>query len=98
MTSGADPILVGVLYDFPQADEGAGFEEALRLGIGEVALDRPVELVARQARGLPAGTAHDVEARYDELREAGVLAIVGPSISGNALVLRGGVAGVEVPL
>jgi branched-chain amino acid transport system substrate-binding protein len=98
MTTGADPILVGVLYDFPQADGGAGFEEAVRLGIAEVVLDRSVELVPRQARGLPAGTAHDVAARYEELREAGVLAIVGPSISDNALVLREFVDSFEVPL
>src|SRR5438874_604791 len=88
VANGAAPILVGILHDFPQHDGGAGFEEAVRLGLGEVELDRPVELVARQAAGLPAGTAHDVDSKYGELRDAGVLAIIGPSISDNALVLR----------
>jgi hypothetical protein len=58
------PILIGVLYDFPQGDGGVLFEEAVHLGLAEVRaggrLDRPVELVSRQAHGLPAGTAHDV--------------------------------------
>src|SRR5438270_10481413 len=45
----ASPLLVGILYDFPQHDAGAGFEEAVRQGLGEVELDRPVELVPRQA-------------------------------------------------
>ena len=33
----AAPILIGVLYDFPQADGGASVEEAIRLGLAEVA-------------------------------------------------------------
>jgi ABC-type branched-subunit amino acid transport system substrate-binding protein len=85
---GGAPILIGVLYDFPQADGGAGFEEAVRQGLQEVELDRPVELVARQAKGLPAGTAHDVRRNFDELVDAGVLAIIGPSISDNGLLVR----------
>jgi branched-chain amino acid transport system substrate-binding protein len=95
------PILIGVLYDFPQADGGAMFEEAVRLGLAEVSaggrLDRPVELVSRQAHGLPAGTAHDVERTFAALVDAGVLAILGPSISDNGLIVapladRAGVA------
>ena len=45
----AAPLLAGILYDFPQHDAGASFEEAVRQGLGEVELDRPVELVPRQA-------------------------------------------------
>src|ERR1022692_3518667 len=85
------PILIGVIYDFPQADGGASVEEALYLGMAEVAstgrIDRPFELVARQARGLPAGTAHDVEKTYAELVDTGVQAVVGPSISDNGLII-----------
>jgi branched-chain amino acid transport system substrate-binding protein len=91
-TPAAAPVLVGVLYDFPQADGGALFEEALRLGIGEVAargrLDREIELMARQSRGLPAGTAHDVEVTFGELVDTGALAVIGPSVSDNGLVVR----------
>ncbi len=85
------PILVGVLYDFPQADGGALFEDAVRLGLAEVEasgrLDRPVELVSRQAHGLPAGTAHHVERTFSDLVDSGVLAVLGPSISDNGLIV-----------
>jgi branched-chain amino acid transport system substrate-binding protein len=88
----AAPLLIGILYDFPQADGGASFEEAVRIGVDEVAasgrLDRPVELVPRQAPGLPAGSAHGVEAVFRELESTGVLASIGPSISDNGLVVK----------
>jgi ABC-type branched-subunit amino acid transport system substrate-binding protein len=85
------PLRFGVLYDFPQHDGGEQFETALRLGLDEVAtagrLDRDVELVARHAAGLPAGTEHDVVRNFGELVDAGVLLVVGPSISDNALIV-----------
>src|SRR4051794_34762184 len=84
----ASPMLVGILYDFPQHDGGAGFEEAVREGLVEVELDRAVELVPRQAAGLPGGTAHDVRRNFTELVDEGVLAIIGPSISDNGLLVR----------
>jgi ABC-type branched-subunit amino acid transport system substrate-binding protein len=88
----AEPVRVGVLYDFPQADGGAFFEEALRLGVAEVGgdgrLDRDVELLTRHAQGLPGGTAHAVETAFAELAAAGVLVIVGPSISDNGIIVR----------
>jgi len=84
----ASPLLIGILYDYPQHDGGASFEEAVRQGLAEVELDRPVELVARQAAGLPGGTAHDVHRNFNELVDAGVLAIIGPSISDNGLLVR----------
>jgi ABC-type branched-subunit amino acid transport system substrate-binding protein len=93
----AAPLLVGVLYDFPQADGGAGFEEALRQGVAEVALDRPVELVSRQAAGLPAGSAHDVRLKFEELVDAGVLVVIGPSISDNGLLVRDWADAAHVP-
>jgi len=89
--SGPEPVLIGVLYDFPQSDGGASFEEALRRGIDEVAargrLDRGVELLRREARGLPGGTAHHVEGSFRELVDAGALIAVGPSISDNGLIV-----------
>jgi ABC-type branched-subunit amino acid transport system substrate-binding protein len=85
------PILIGVLYDFPQGDGGATFEEALRLGLAEAGatgrIDRPFELLPRHARGLPGGTAHEIETAFGELVESGVLAVVGPSISDNGLIV-----------
>ncbi|MHB8439287.1 MAG: ABC transporter substrate-binding protein [Acidimicrobiales bacterium] len=83
-------LLVGVLYDFPQADGGALFEDALRLGF-DAARRRPereITLVPRHATGLPSGSAHAVEQSFSDLADQGVLAVVGPSISDNALVVR----------
>ena len=86
------PILVGLLHDFPQPDGGAAFEAACRLGVEEVGaggrIDRPVHFINRQARGLPLGTAHELEAAFTELAGNGVVAIIGPSISDNALVAK----------
>ncbi|MBV8161624.1 MAG: amino acid ABC transporter substrate-binding protein, partial [Acidimicrobiia bacterium] len=84
----AAPLLVGILYDYPQHDAGASFEDAVRQGLAEVELDRPVELLARQASGLPGGTAHDVRRTFGDLVDAGVLAVIGPSISDNGLLVR----------
>jgi branched-chain amino acid transport system substrate-binding protein len=82
-------VLFGVLYDFPQHDAGASVQEAISLGISRAAdrLDREVELVALQAHGLPAGTIHDVERCFAELVSSGVLAIIGPAVSDNGLVV-----------
>lgn len=86
------PMLIGLLFDFPQFDGGASVEEALSLGVREsldaCGVDRPFELVVRHGRGLPSGSAHDMEHNAAELADAGVLAVVGPSISDNALVVR----------
>jgi ABC-type branched-subunit amino acid transport system substrate-binding protein len=84
----AAPIRIGLLYDFPQQDKGDSFATAVELGLGEAAIDRPVELVRELAAGLPAGTAFDVEQKFSSLEQQGVLAIVGPSISDNGLIAR----------
>ncbi len=89
MANGALPIRVGLLYDYPQAD--GLFAESVRIGIDEVAatgrLDREIELVERQTRGLPAGSEQDVKRGFAELDDEGVIAIIGPSISDNALIV-----------
>jgi ABC-type branched-subunit amino acid transport system substrate-binding protein len=86
------PVRIGLLFDFPQADGGASFEEAVRLGLDEIAatgrLDRPVEFETRLARGLPLGSEHDVTTAFAELDDAGALVILGPSISDNGLIAR----------
>jgi branched-chain amino acid transport system substrate-binding protein len=88
----AAPIRVGLLFDFPQPDQGSSFEHAVRLGIAEVAdtgrLDRDFEFAKELARGLPAGTAHEVEQSFVSLVEAGALCVIGPSISDNGLFVR----------
>jgi branched-chain amino acid transport system substrate-binding protein len=82
------PIRIGFLYDFPQGD--STFTDALRLGLDDVAasgrLDREFEFVEEQARGLPSGSEHDIKRAFAQLDDAGVVAIIGPSISDNALI------------
>lgn len=86
--TGPLPVRIGLLYDFPQGDDL--FAKALRLGVDDVAatgrLDRDIELVERQARGLPGGTEADVVRAFRELVDEDVVAIIGPSISDNALI------------
>jgi ABC-type branched-subunit amino acid transport system substrate-binding protein len=88
MTNGAAPVRIGILYDFPQ--QGRHFADALRLGIDTVTatgrLDRDVELVEEEVAGLPAGSERAVIDGFRTLVEAGAVAIVGPSISDNALI------------
>ena len=88
MANGALPIRVGLLYDFPQGDDL--FLSSLRLGLDEVAasgrLDREFEFVECQARGLPSGSEHDIKRAFAQLDDDGVVAIIGPSISDNALI------------
>src|SRR4051794_4983294 len=86
--AGPLPMRIGLLYDFPQGDDL--FAKALRLGVDEVAatgrLDRDIELVERSARGLPGGSEADVVRAFQELVDDDVVAIIGPSISDNALI------------
>jgi ABC-type branched-subunit amino acid transport system substrate-binding protein len=88
--AGATPIRLGTFYDFPQGDGGAAFEEALRLGLDEIAasgrLDREIEFVSRASSGLPGGSEWDVQTKFAELLAEGPLLIFGPSISDNALI------------
>ncbi len=82
------PILLGVLYDFPQGDHGAAFESALRLGLQACTprSDRPIEFLPEHTRGLPIGSEHELRQGFDNLVGKGALMIVGPSISDNALI------------
>jgi branched-chain amino acid transport system substrate-binding protein len=88
MANGALPIRIGFLYDFPRGD--GLFIDALRLGLDEVAatgrLDREFEFVEDQAQGLPAGSEHDVKRSFAKLDDEGIVALIGPSISDNALI------------
>jgi ABC-type branched-subunit amino acid transport system substrate-binding protein len=83
---------VGVLYDFPQGDGGRYFEDGLRLGLAEQRAEErigeQITLESRQADGLPGGSAESVIDHFDQLVAAGVVAIVGPSISDNGLIVR----------
>ena len=85
------PVRIGMLFAFPPPDDGRGFEAGLRQGIDEVAaagrLDRDVEFVGVAATGLPIGSEHAVVNGFRELEAAGCLAVVGPAISDNGLII-----------
>ncbi|HMC52660.1 MAG TPA: hypothetical protein VKI64_07870, partial [Acidimicrobiales bacterium] len=80
----AGVVRVGVLYDYAQGDGGKYFEDGLRLGLAEVGVDArlgaEIVLAARQADGLPGGSAESVIEGFSALADQGVVAIVGPSI------------------
>jgi ABC-type branched-subunit amino acid transport system substrate-binding protein len=83
---------VGFLYDFPQGDGGRYFEDGVRFGIleqrAEERLGEEIEFVSREADGLPRGSAESVVANFAELEAHEVIAVVGPSISDNGLIVR----------
>jgi ABC-type branched-subunit amino acid transport system substrate-binding protein len=85
-------VQLGVLYDFEQGDGGRYFEEGLRLGLDESGVEHrvgaEVGFVARHADGLPAGSAASVVDNFEQLARRDVVAIVGPSISDNGLIVR----------
>ena len=91
---GGPDVRVGVLHDVPTRDGGASFEKTVRRGMQEVVesgrLDAQVEIVHAACTGLPlpGGSAHAVETAFRELVERGVVAILGPAISDNALIAR----------
>ena len=86
------PIKLGVLADFPGGDGGEAFEWAVRMGLDEVGsrLPGPVEFIREVAQGLPlpGGSEASVRAAFTRLDDAGVLAVLGPAISDNAVVVR----------
>ncbi|HZP28567.1 MAG TPA: ABC transporter substrate-binding protein [Acidimicrobiia bacterium] len=97
VTSHATPIKLGVLTDLvipktPERDVWRDmvetvefvFREALEAG----ELDRPVELLVREADGLPTGTVKSVIDAYRDLVDDGCLAVFGPNISENTIPLR----------
>jgi branched-chain amino acid transport system substrate-binding protein len=87
----AHAAVIGVLLDIETAgDTMAG--PASSLALQDVAatgrLDREVVFVQESAPGLPHGTAAAVEEAFHRLEARGVLAIVGPAVTDNGLVVR----------
>jgi ABC-type branched-subunit amino acid transport system substrate-binding protein len=85
-------ISIGVLRDFPAPDGVEAFEWAVRLGLAEVGNRLPGRVgfvnVAAQGLPLPGGSEASVRDAFAELDAAGVLAVLGPAISDNAIVVR----------
>jgi branched-chain amino acid transport system substrate-binding protein len=84
------PFKIGYLHEREQPDPGSlldalelRFDEAL--GTGEI--DRPVEVVLEHGYGLPGGSAELVQGAWQRLADQGVLAIVGPGNTDNAMAI-----------
>jgi len=87
----AHPVLIGVLLDIDTAGEtmtGAPPRLALEDVTASGRLDREIVFVQETAPGLPHGTAFAVEEAFHRLVARGVLAIVGPAVTDNGLVVR----------
>ena len=99
--SGDDPVKVGLLFDFDQGDGGRYYADGFRLGLDEVGaearLGRPIELLIRQADGLPGGSAQSVVAEFQALVAEGSVVVAGPSISDNGIVVREVADAMEAP-
>jgi ABC-type branched-subunit amino acid transport system substrate-binding protein len=84
-------IPVGLLRDHPTAG-GDDFARAVRLGLDDVhaagRLGHDVTLLEEQADGLPRGSAASVEDAFRRLAARDVVAIIGPAITDNGLVVR----------
>ena len=85
------PILIGVIDDIYTPGDSS-VRNTIEAGIAEVTasgrLDRTVELVYENVRGLPYGTTHDVRTVYRQMVERGVVGILGPTVTDNTLTVR----------
>lgn len=88
--SGAEPVVVGVLLDHgaPESPMIRLVQDQLERATSSGRLDRPVQLVVEAAEGLPRGSAAAVERGFERLLEQRPVAVLGPSITDNALVVR----------
>ncbi|HMD47024.1 MAG TPA: ABC transporter substrate-binding protein [Acidimicrobiales bacterium] len=85
-----EPMVVGVLVEFEGGGSGTvdGARQVVDEAVAAGRLDRPVRFVVETSNGLPRGTAASVEAAFGRLVDRGVLAILGPAITDNGLIVR----------
>ncbi len=85
------PALIGVLLDIDTPGDTMGGAPSA-LAIEDVTstgrLDREIEFVQETAPGLPHGTGFAVEEAFHRLVDRGVLAILGPAVTDNGLIVR----------
>ena len=95
--STAEPIKIGYLMDFrlppdyPQTmrdDLIKPFELVFAEALQQKIIDRPIQIVYREAEGLPKGSVKAVIDAYGELVEEGCLLVYGPNITDNAVPTR----------
>jgi ABC-type branched-subunit amino acid transport system substrate-binding protein len=96
LMSDAEPIKLGLLMDYigdsAAMDAHTVFSQPMDLvfreGQESGMLDRPVEIVYRAAQGLPRGNVKAAIDAFGELVDEGCIAVIGPHISENAVVIR----------
>src|SRR5262245_48403098 len=92
--SEAEPIKVGFLMDYLSGSnrDWSAFSQPIDLvfrdGHAAKLIDRPVEVVYRGAQGLPKGNVKAAIDAFGELVDEGCVAVIGPHISENAVVMR----------
>src|SRR6266542_3909862 len=88
---GIEPFLIGYVHEWEDPEVPTGrleplqlrFEQALEAG----EIDRRVEIVVEHGHGLPSGSAHLAQQAWQRLSDRGVLAVIGPAITDNALAV-----------
>src|SRR2546430_2505191 len=80
------PVKVGVLIDIDMGTK-EDFLATLRMGFEEGVITRAVELVVKEAIGLPRLEAKNTIDGYLELVREGVLCVIGPLITDNSIAL-----------
>ena len=97
--SGPSPIRVGFFYDFPQGD--GTFEDAVRLGLAEVAdsgrLDREFEFVPQARADCRPGANAKWSRASRRCSTKASRVIIGPAISDNALIVAPLCDAAEIP-
>jgi ABC-type branched-subunit amino acid transport system substrate-binding protein len=97
IASDVEPVKVGFLMDvIVPGGEGSlslspmrrSFDLVFKDAVAAGRLDRPIELVHRQAQGLPRGSVKAVIDAYAELVDAGCVMVCGPQISENTSAVR----------
>src|SRR4029450_3223330 len=95
--SAAQPIKIGYLMDFrlppeyPQElrdDLTLPFELVFKQGLEQRIIDRPIQVVYREAEGLPKGSVKAVIDAFGELVDEGCILVFGPNITDNAVPTR----------
>jgi branched-chain amino acid transport system substrate-binding protein len=86
-------IKIGFLQEFGMVDHAQKpWDDGLRMALDEAfedgLVDHPIELVHTKMSGLPGGSALDVQRAWQELADQGVVCILGPITSENAIALR----------
>ena len=88
-------IRIGLLLGELQGNQGPWYDiwaNCLELRISEARasgeLVQPVDLIWENVNGLPWGSAHEVVEGWERLRDAGAIAILGPSNADNCMSIR----------